>query len=84
MDLELDQGHELPEKRPGLDGSAAMPDKGPRFFSRQASVKDETILARFGKRQQLRVKSPIFGMAPGLSSLTESYRDGSGSARPLP
>ncbi len=34
-------------------------DKSPGFYDRQRTIKDESVIARFGKRQQLHVSAPL-------------------------
>lgn len=53
------------DKGPSYSETNSPPDKDkrPGFFGRQQFVKDEAVIARFGKRQQLRVSASL-GLNP--------------------
>lgn len=59
MEMELAESHSSPpnDKGPTFSEISSPPenDKRPGLFNRQRTSKDESVIARFGKRQQLRV-----------------------------
>ena len=65
MGLEHDQSHSLPEKQPEVDLCPDSPDREHGQWNSRENVKDETVLAQFGKRQQLRVS--LRGLLAGVS-----------------
>ena len=73
MEMEMTNSHSPPE----------MEDKRHGFFSRQGFVKDETVLARFGKRQQLRVRVSVTVVIAMIDILNDVFREASVSFQRL-
>ena len=65
MEMEMTDSHSPPE----------LNDKRHGFLSRQRFVKDETVLARFGKRQQLRVRNSNHDTARAMRMLMHVHRE---------
>ena len=57
-----------------LTDRPTQPEKGQGRTSQRRFVKDEAIIARFGKRQQLRVGAPL--RASDTASLARNSRSG--------
>jgi len=72
MDMELAESQSPPDN-----------DKSPGFYDRQRTIKDESVIARFGKRQQLHVSAPSIILLSEDPSLIAIAREVLASSQPL-